>query len=90
MSSIHWLIRLSQLSRKSQERYDYQYERAGVANAFMFCESLAGQRYVSITERRTSVDWANQIKDLVDNHYLTATKMRLVMDQLNTHNIGSL
>lgn len=69
---------------------DYQYERAGVANAFMFCEPLTGQRYVSITERRTSVDWADQIKNLLDNHYPKATKIRLVMDNLNTHNISSL
>ena len=72
------------------ERCDYQYDRAGVANAFIFCEPLAGQRYVSITERRTAVDWAHQIKNLLDNHYPTADKVRLVMDQLNTHNIGSL
>ena len=72
------------------ERCDYQYDRAGVANAFIFCEPLAGQRYVSITERRTAVDWAHQIQNLLDNHYPTADKVRLVMDQLNTHNIGSL
>ena len=72
------------------ERYDYQYERAGVANAFMFCEPLTGQRYVSITEHRTSIDWANEIKNIVDNHYPDADKIRLVMDQLNTHKISSL
>lgn len=72
------------------QRCDYQYERAGVANAFMFCEPLTGQRYVSITERRTSVDWAYQIKNLLDHHYPKATKIRLVMDNLNTHNISSL
>ena len=72
------------------ERRDYQYDRVGVANAFMFCEPLAGQRYISITERRTSVDWAHEIKNLLDNRYPTAAKIRLVMDQLNTHNIGSL
>ena len=72
------------------ERCDYQYERAGVANAFMFCEPLAGKRYVSITEHRTAVDWAHQIQYLLDVRYPTVPTIRLVMDQLNTHNIGSL
>ena len=47
-------------------RVDYEYEREGVANLFVFCEPLAGQRWVDVTEHRTKVDWAHQIKDLVE------------------------
>jgi hypothetical protein len=71
-------------------RYDYEYERNGVCNLFMFYEPFGGKRYVSITERRTKVDWAFQIKQLLDNHYSRAKKVVLVMDNLNTHTGGSL
>ena len=72
------------------ERYDYQYERAGVANIFMFAEPLAGQRYVGVRERRTATDWATEIKNMLDNIYPDVEKVVLVMDNLNTHKIGSL
>ena len=71
-------------------RYDYQYERAGVANAFMFCEPLAGQRYVAVRETRTAKDWAHEIKKLLEQHYPNAEKIVLVMDNLNTHTTASL
>ena len=71
-------------------RYDYEYERNGVCNLFMFFEPLAGKRHVSVTERRTKADWASQIKELVDVHYPTAQKITLVMDNLNTHTGASL
>jgi len=71
-------------------RYDYEYERNGVCNLFMFFEPLAGKRHVSVTERRTKVDWARQIKELLDVHYPTANKVTLVMDNLNTHTGASL
>lgn len=71
-------------------RYDYEYERAGTANLFLFCEPLAGWRHVEVTERRTRVDWAHQIRDLVDVHYRDAEQIRLVLDNLNTHTIASL
>jgi transposase len=71
-------------------RYDYEYERNGVCNLFMFFEPLAGKRHVSVTERRTKADWASQIKDLVDVRYPTARKITLVMDNLNTHRGASL
>jgi len=70
--------------------YDYEYERHGVANVFMFCEPLGGWRRASITDRRTRLDWAQQIKDLVDVHYPQADRVTLVMDNLNTHTPGSL
>jgi hypothetical protein len=57
---------------------------------FLFTEPLGNWRCVDITESRTRVDWALQIKNLVDVCYPQATKIRLVMDNLNTHTIGSL
>ena len=47
------------------ERYDYQYQRHGVANMFMFFEPLAGGRHVEVTEQRTAIDWAKEIKTLL-------------------------
>jgi transposase len=72
------------------EREDYEYERGGVANVFMFMEPLAGRRWVDITERRTKTDWAQQIKELVDLRYPRAERIVLVMDNLNTHSPASL
>jgi transposase len=72
------------------ERADYEYERGGVANVFMFMEPLAGRRWVDITERRTKTDWAHQIKELVDARCPQAERIVLVMDNLNTHTPASL
>jgi hypothetical protein len=72
------------------ERTDYEYERNGTANIFMFTEPPGGQRYVSVTERRTSSDWAVAIKELADVRYPEADMIRPVCDNLNTHKIGSL
>jgi len=72
------------------ERRDYEYERRGTANIFMCCEPLAGKRWVSVTDRRTAVDWAQQIQALVDVRYPTAERIVLVLDNLNTHTPGSL
>ncbi|MBW1847670.1 MAG: IS630 family transposase, partial [Deltaproteobacteria bacterium] len=71
-------------------RYDYEYERNGVCNVFMFFEPFLGKRYIRITQRRTKVDWAMQIKDILDNQYPNASKIVLVMDNLNTHKGASL
>ena len=71
-------------------RYDYEYERNGVCNLFMFYEPFGGKRYVSITDHRRKVDWALQIKELLDNQYPNARKVVLVMDNLNTHTGASL
>jgi len=71
-------------------RYDYEYERNGVCNLFMFYEPFGGKRYVSITDHRKKVDWALQIKELLDNQYPSARKVVLVMDNLNTHTGASL
>lgn len=71
-------------------RMDDEYVRNGVAEIFMEVEPLAGKRHVAITERRTRKDWALQIKEMLDERYPDAIKVRLVMDNLNTHNIASL
>jgi transposase len=72
------------------QRRDYEYERGGVVNLFMFLEPLAGRRWVDVTEQRTKVDWARQIKELVDQRYPEAEQIVLVMDNLNTHTPASL
>jgi len=72
------------------ERFDYEYERQGVSNLFLLFEPLRGWRHIEVTERRTKQDWAQLMKDLVDIHYPDAEKIRLVMDNLNTHMASSL
>ena len=71
-------------------RQDYEYVRDGVANLFLFFEPLASRREVSVTERRTKVDWARSVRELVDEHYPDAERVVLVMDNLNTHTPASL
>jgi len=72
------------------EKYDSEYERNGGVNIFLASEPLKGRRVISITDRRTRVDWAHFIKDLVDNQYPDVDKILLIMDNLNTHTTGSL
>jgi len=72
------------------ERFDYEYERNGTANVFLFCAPLRGRRQVNVTERRTRTDWALQIQELLDVHYPQAERVTLVMDNLNTHSLASL
>jgi len=72
------------------KRVDDEYVRNGVAEIFMEVEPLAGKRHVAVTERRTRKDWARQIKSMLDERYPEAIKVRLVMDNLNTHTIASL
>lgn len=74
----------------SVERYDTQYERNGVSNLFMMFEPLSGWRHVEVTDRRTAIDWAHQIKFLVDVRHKDAEKIVLVEDNLNTHCPASL
>lgn len=68
---------------------DHEYVRNGVAEIFVEVEPLAGKRHVEITERRTRKDWANFIKGMLDERYPNAVKVRLVMDNLNTHDVAS-
>jgi hypothetical protein len=71
-------------------RYDYEYKRNGVANLFMIFEPLIGKRRVKVTERRTKIDWAYCVREMVDQKYPDAEQIVLVMDNLNTHNKSSL
>jgi transposase len=70
--------------------YDSEYRRNGTAELFMFAAPLQGWRRVAVTERRTKKDWALQVKHLVDVDFPNAEKIIFVMDNLNTHKIGSL
>ncbi len=71
-------------------RYDSEYERLGTCNIFMFCEPLRGWRHVRVTQRRTRVDWAFALRDVLDDEYAGVERVVLVMDNLNTHKPGSL
>ncbi len=71
-------------------RIDYEYERRGTANIFIFAEPLQGWRWTQATDRRARTDWAKAVKELLDVHYPRARVVRLVMDNLNTHSLGSL
>lgn len=72
------------------KRIDDEYIRNGVVEIFMEVEPLADKRHVAMTERRTRKDWAHQIKSMLDERYPEAIKVRLIMDNLNTHNVASL
>jgi len=71
-------------------KVDYEYRRHGVANVWMFCEPLAGWRSVRVTPRRTAIDWAHHMRELVDVHYPQAERITVVLDNLNTHEPASL
>ena len=66
-------------------REDYQYKPNGTKNLFLASEPLAGQRVVTVTDRRTKRDWVTFIRHLVDEHYPDADCIRVVLDNLNTH-----
>ncbi len=70
-------------------KYDYEYRRCGVYNIFLACEPLAGKRMVTITEKKAKRDWACFLEEIA-GQYKSAEKITLVMDNLNTHNPGSL
>jgi hypothetical protein len=71
-------------------RQDYEYVREGVCNVFLICEPLRGWRQVMVSQRRTRIDWARCIKELLDVHYPHAEQLVLVQDNLNTHTPASL
>ena len=71
-------------------RQDYEYERKGVCHQLVLCEPLTGWRHVRVTERRTRKDYAECLRELVDVRYPDAKKIRLVQDNLNTHDGASL
>ena len=71
------------------EREDYEYERNGTASIFLFTDALAKWRRVSVRERRTAIDWAEEMRKLLEEDYPNAEKVILVCDNLNTHNVAS-
>ncbi len=73
-----------------KKKVDCEYKRKGTCSIFAFVESLAGRHHTSVRERRTAVDWAEEIKYMVDEMYPDIEKVVLVMDNLNTHKISSL
>ena len=74
----------------SPAKQDYEYERKGVSHQLLMCEPLAGWRHVRVTERRTRKDYAECVRELVEVRYRRARKIRLVQDNLNTHDGASL
>jgi DDE superfamily endonuclease len=84
-------VRPPRRARRGQPaRVDYEYERKGVCHQLLMCEPLRGWRHVEVTERRTRRDYARCVRDLVDRYYPRATMIRLVQDNLNTHDGASL
>jgi hypothetical protein len=71
-------------------KYDYEYERNGTSNLFIFFAPLEAWRHLKVTQQRTMIDFAHCMRDLVDIHFPEAEKIVLVMDNLNTHKFASL
>jgi len=89
-------VQLTKDTRKSiaatmdhPRRVDYEYERAGTACIFMFAEPLSGWRKVNARPRRTKVDWALEMEELLRTRYSDVEKVILVCDNLNTHTRGA-
>lgn len=74
----------------SDTKEDYHYDRQGVRALFMFFDPIRGWRRVSSREHRTRIDWAEEVKQLLDEDYPHARKVKLLCDNLNTHHIASL
>ena len=70
-------------------KIDYEYVREGMCNAFLFVEPLGGWREVHVSQTKTAVDWAQQMRWLLEEVYPAAERVVLVCDNLNTHSIGS-
>ena len=76
-------------TQQHAQRVDYEYERKGTASIFMFAEPLSGFRQASARPRRTKLDWALEVAQLLDTRYATCAKVKLVCDNLNTHTKGA-
>ena len=76
-------------TREHPRRVDYEYERAGTASIFLFCAPLSGWRQVTVRPRRTKIDWAMEVEELLRTRYASAEKVILVCDNLNTHTKGA-
>ncbi len=71
-------------------RQDYEYRRNGMANLFVMVQPLAGWRQVDVTDRRSSLDFAREMKALVDEHFPGAAVIRVVLDNLSSHTPAAL
>src|ERR1035438_113891 len=69
----------------SQAKYDYEYQRNGTRNIFVAVEPKGGRRIITVTKTRTKTDFANFVRNIVENEYKHAVKIRIVLDNLNTH-----
>ncbi len=76
--------------RGHAKRVDYEYRRNGTVNLFVFVQPRGGWRMVRVTDHRARTDWALMVRELLDVHFPDAEIVRLVMDNLNTHSLGSL
>ena len=76
-------------TKEHGKRVDYEYERAGTTNIFMFTEPLAGWREVAVRETKTKTDWAVEMARLLEGRYADCEKVILVSDNLNTHTKGA-
>lgn len=76
-------------TKEHPRRVDYEYERAGVANIFMFAEPLSGWREPTVRENKTKADWAIELANLLEGRYAACERVRLVCDNLNTHTMGA-
>ena len=72
------------------ERFDYEYRRCGTANLYLILEPLGGWRKVTVTEQRTNIEFAHQMRNLVDRHFPNAERIRVVLDNLNSHGGAAL
>ena len=71
------------------KRVDYEYERAGTTNIFMFAEPLAGWREATVRTTKTKLDWAAEVARLLEGRYADCPHVTLVCDNLNTHTAGA-
>jgi transposase len=78
------------MAPEQPRREDYEYEREGTCNLFLALAPIQSWRNVTVTERRTKVDWAYYMRDLVDVHFPEAERITVVLDNLNTHTLASL
>ena len=76
-------------TKEHPQRVDYEYERNGTASIFMFVEPLAGFRQATARKRRTKVDWATEVAQLLDSRYADCDRITLISDHLNTHTKGA-
>jgi DDE superfamily endonuclease len=74
---------------RRSKRQDYEYERHGTCCVLLAVEPLQGWRYIQVRERRTAIDYASFMKELVETYYPSVEVIRLVQDNLNTHTPGS-